>query len=162
MILFGDKFKEHGFFSNDYPESFRVEYLDFSSMTQYLMFCRASLFGDKETAWKIFNEWNNNVIRRIGRTVKGFDENIWKGQRSIILARGLKGKFDHNPAYIAELLRTGEEMLVYCDPDDDEFGIGLSPDQPECQDPEQWQGLNLLGYALMDLRSVYQAKVPEG
>ena len=162
MILFNDIRKEHGFFSNDYPESFRVEYLDFSSMTQYLMFCRASLFGDKETAWKIFNEWNNNVIRRIGRTVKGFDENIWKGQRSIILARGLKGKFDHNPAYIAELLRTGEEMLVYCDPDDEEFGIGLSPDQPECQDPEQWQGLNLLGYALMDLRSVYQAKVPEG
>ena len=52
-------------------------------MTKYLMFCRASLSGDRETAWKIFNEWNNAVIRRIGMTVKGFDENIWNGQRSM-------------------------------------------------------------------------------
>ena len=162
MIRFKEINKEYGFFSNDYPESFTVEFLTFSSMTQYLMFCKASLFGDKALAWKICNEWDTRILRDYGTVVTGFDELLWKGQRSYILARGLRAKFDQNPSFIADLLRTGEEMLVCCDPLDHEFGVGLWPDDPEALDPDTWKGSNLLGFALMDLRSVYQAKLPEG
>ena len=162
MIRFRKTNGEYGFFCNDYPETFTVERLAFSSMTKYLMFCKARLFDDRETAWEIYKEWDTGIIRNYGKIVKGFDENIWNGQRSIILARGLKAKFDQNPAYISDLLRTGEEMLVCCDPLDPEFGIGLRPDDPECLNPEKWKGLNLLGFALMELRAVYQAQMPEG
>ena len=162
MILFKEINDDYGFFCNDYPETFAVGRLTFSSMTQYLMFCKARLFEDRETAWEICKAWDTRIIRDYGKIVKGFDENIWNGQRSIILARGLKAKFDQNPAFIADLIRTGEEMLVCCDPLDPEFGIGLWPSDPECLHPEQWKGLNLLGFALMELRAVYQAQMPEG
>ena len=162
MILIKEINDEYGFFCNDYPETFTVGRLAFSSMTQYLMFCKARLFEDRETAWEICKAWDTRIIRDYGKIVKGFDENIWNGQRSIILARGLKAKFDQNPAFIADLIRTGEEMLVCCDPLDPEFGIGLWPSDPECLHPEQWKGLNLLGFALMELRAVYQAQMPKG
>lgn len=162
MILFEEMNGEYRFFGNDYQERFAVGRMDFSSMTQYLMFCKASLFGDKETAWEIYKEWDTGIIRRYGANVKGFDELVWNGERAIILARGLKAKFDQNPAYIADLIRTGEEMLVFCDSRDSEFGIGLWSDDPEALRPEQWKGLNLLGFALMELRAVYQGQMPEG
>ena len=162
MILFEDMNGEYRFFGNDDTERFAVGRMDFSSMTKYLMFCKASLFGDKETAWEIYKEWDIRIIRGYGANVKGFDEIVWNGERAIILARGLKAKFDQNPARIADLIRTGEEMLVYCHPRDPEFGIGLWADDPEALHPEQWKGLNLLGFALMELRAVYQAQMPEG
>lgn len=33
------------------------------------------------------------------------------------------------------------------------WGIGLAADDPRAQDPEQWPGRNLLGFALMRVRA---------
>jgi len=33
------------------------------------------------------------------------------------------------------------------------WGIGLAADDPQAMHPEQWRGLNLLGFALMDVRN---------
>ena len=46
MICFRNTRDEYGFFCNDYPETFTVGRLAFSSMTKYLMFCKARLFDD--------------------------------------------------------------------------------------------------------------------
>ena len=62
---------------------------------------------------------------------------------------------------ISELAGTGEELLVYCDPVDDVLGIRLWKDDPEVQDIDQWRGQNLLGFTLMELRSVYREEMPE-
>ncbi len=32
------------------------------------------------------------------------------------------------------------------------LGIGLNPDSPEAQDPERWEGMNILGKCLMKVR----------
>ncbi|OXR44842.1 hypothetical protein B7C42_02796 [Nocardia cerradoensis] len=55
---------------------------------------------------------------------------------------------------LIELLATGERVLVEAGPMDRIWGIGLAADDPRAEDPAQWKGLNLLGFALMDARDV--------
>ncbi|MDQ7757875.1 NADAR domain-containing protein [Xanthomonas sontii] len=43
-------------------------------------------------------------------------------------------------------------MLVEASPVDRIWGIGLAADDPRAADPTTWQGENLLGFALMEVR----------
>jgi ribA/ribD-fused uncharacterized protein len=61
-------------------------------------------------------------------------------------------KFEQHPALRDFLLATGERILVEASPYDTIWGIGRSARQPEARHPAQWRGLNLLGFALMDVR----------
>jgi predicted NAD-dependent protein-ADP-ribosyltransferase YbiA (DUF1768 family) len=45
------------------------------------------------------------------------------------------------------------EILVEASPDDKIWGIGLSFNDPNIEDPNCWRGLNLLGFALMEARA---------
>jgi len=50
------------------------------------------------------------------------------------------------------LLNTNERILVEASPVDPIWGIGMAADHKEVNNPEKWQGLNLLGFALMEVR----------
>jgi ribA/ribD-fused uncharacterized protein len=41
---------------------------------------------------------------------------------------------------------------VEASPVDPVWGIGLSQENEHCQNPLKWKGLNLLGFALMEVR----------
>jgi ribA/ribD-fused uncharacterized protein len=49
-------------------------------------------------------------------------------------------------------------VLVEASPLDRIWGIGLSASDPRAADPEQWLGLNLLGQALMEARSILRER----
>ncbi len=49
------------------------------------------------------------------------------------------------------LLSTGEQVLVEASPVDQIWGVGLDAHSPDIN-PAQWRGLNLLGFALMEVR----------
>ena len=50
------------------------------------------------------------------------------------------------------LLNAGDRVLVEASPVDTIWGIGLAADDSGALDPNKWQGLNLLGFALMCVR----------
>jgi ribA/ribD-fused uncharacterized protein len=70
---------------------------------------------------------------------------------------GLSGhnlaKFQQNLTLREFLLDTGDRILVEASPVDKIWGIGLAADHPDALFPEKWPGLNLLGIALMEVRS---------
>ncbi len=47
----------------------------------------------------------------------------------------------------------GDRILVEASPVDKIWGIGLAADHTDAMFPEKWPGLNLLGIALMEVRS---------
>jgi ribA/ribD-fused uncharacterized protein len=45
-----------------------------------------------------------------------------------------------------------QKVLVEASPVDAIWGIGLAEENPQATVPSQWKGLNLLGFALMNVR----------
>jgi len=66
--------------------------------------------------------------------------------------RANQAKFTQHPELGAFLKQTGSRILVEASPVDNIWGIGLAQDDVRANDPSQWQGLNLLGFALMEIR----------
>ena len=50
------------------------------------------------------------------------------------------------------LLSTGENILVEASPYDAVWGIRMSANNENSRNPMKWQGQNLLGFALMEVR----------
>ncbi|MDJ0633261.1 MAG: NADAR family protein [Xenococcaceae cyanobacterium MO_188.B29] len=74
--------------------------------------------------------------------------------RSPIVVKGNLAKFSQKEALKEFLLNTKERILVEASPRDRIWGIGLGQNNPDAANPYQWQGLNLLGFALMEVRDI--------
>ena len=61
-------------------------------------------------------------------------------------------KFATNSVLKAFLLSTGASILAEASPVDRVWGTGLDEFDRAARDPAKWPGLNLLGFALMDVR----------
>ena len=129
------------------------ETLKFINVEQFMMYCKATRFGDIEIAHKIMNETNPKELKALGRKVKGYDDKIWSKFRYAIVLRGLNAKFGQNEDLMKYLLQTGTKLLAEASPYDNIWGIGLAPNDPKTQDPMKWNGLNLLGKGLVEVRN---------
>jgi hypothetical protein len=90
--------------------------------------------------------------------VKGFADAEWVTGRFDIVVRGNLAKFGKNAELRIYLVNTGGQVLVEASPVDRIWGAGLAADDPRVQNPEQWPGINLLGFALMKVRAMLRAK----
>ena len=131
---------------------FVVENQRYATAEHFMMAEKARLFGDEEIRSLILKAASPSATKRLGRAVRGFDTQQWEEARFGIVVRGNQAKFGQNPDLGAFLLGTGDRVLVEASPVDRIWGIGLSADDPRAEDPEQWRGLNLLGFALMEVR----------
>jgi ribA/ribD-fused uncharacterized protein len=138
-------------FSQWHTSRFKLEHL-FSSAEQYMMYRKAMLFEDKETAEKILKSNDVRKIKQFGREVKSFDENIWESKRVDIVWQGNKAKFDQNKDLQSSLFATQGTTLVEAAPNDRVWGIGVAEDDARAYSRETWLGKNLLGEVLTQLR----------
>lgn len=152
MICFHNPDEENGYLSNWYLSEFTVDDITFSSMEQYMMYEKAILFHDQETAKKILQTDNVAEIKALGRTVQNFDDTVWGQSREEIVYKGVFEKFRQNPELRKRLERTGEEVIAECAVKDRIWGIGLSMKDEDRFCVDRWKGQNLLGKILMDVR----------
>lgn len=73
------------------------------------------------------------------------------------MVRGNIAKFGQHPELRDFLLSTRDRVLVEASPRDRVWGIGLSASDERATSPATWQGLNLLGFALMAARDGLQS-----
>lgn len=152
MICFHNPDEENGYLSNWYLSEFTIDDIAFSSMEQYMMYEKAILFHDQETAKKILQKDNVAEIKALGRIVQNFDDTVWVKSREEIVYKGVLEKFRQNPELRKRLERTGEEVIAECAVKDKIWGIGLSMKDEDRFCVERWKGQNLLGKILMDVR----------
>lgn len=135
-----------------YMASMTIGGVCYNCMEQYLMAEKARVFGDNVTETLIMAECNQMAIKKLGRQVAGYDDSIWKADRQGVSVRGNIYKFAQNPKLKEFLLSTGDKILVEASPKDRIWGIGLDENHPDAIVPARWQGENLLGFALMEVR----------
>ena len=143
-----------GVYSQWYPEDMQIDGTFYNCCEQYMMEQKALLFGDKETAKKIMKTSSPAEQKALGRSVKNFDRDIWDQHCMSIVIKGNYGKFAQPGMLRKDLMRTGNRIIVEASPYDKIWGIGMGENDPGIEDPANWKGLNLLGHAIMTVRSL--------
>ena len=136
-----------------YPSPFVADGMTYHTAEQYMMTQKAKLFDDSEIFNRIMESSSPEEYKSLGRLVKRYDDSAWDANRFKIVIDGNRYKFAQNKSLLQYLLSTGDRVLVEASSDDCIWGIGLSMDHPDCYDPHKWQGKNLLGFALMEVRA---------
>ncbi|SFR21953.1 hypothetical protein SAMN04488564_10614 [Lentzea waywayandensis] len=142
-----------GCLSQWWPCTFVVDGQEFASAEHYMMWRKALLFGDEAVAARVLAARTPAEAKALGREVSGFSDPEWVSARLAIVVEGNLAKFGQDPALRSYLLGTGSRVLVEASPQDRVWGIGLVESDPRALDPSSWLGLNLLGEALMEVRS---------
>ena len=138
--------------SNWYPSNFTVDDITYWCTEQYMMAKKAELFGDSRIYAKIMSSDNQREIKALGRQISGFDEHIWCQNRERIVYEGNYAKFTQNDKLMNYLIKQKDKILVEASPYDRIWGVGLSAEDNAILNPNYWQGQNLLGFVLMQVR----------
>ncbi|HFG6906773.1 NADAR family protein [Acinetobacter baumannii] len=141
-------------FSQWFPAQFNVEGIEYFTAEHYMMAQKAKLFNDKEIFAQILQVKHPNEAKQLGRKVRNYDEQIWREKRFDIVVQANFAKFSQHPELKKFLLATKDRILVEASPVDKIWGVGMAQDHPHIQDPSLWQGLNLLGFALIHVREL--------
>jgi ribA/ribD-fused uncharacterized protein len=141
-----------GCLSQWWPAPFTADGLEYATAEHYMMWRKATLFDDTVMAERILAAPHPHAAKALAGRVARFDQQTWDEHRLPIVVAGNLAKFGQHASLRMFLLGAGERVLVEASPIDRIWGIGLSRDDPAATHPHRWQGLNLLGFALMQVR----------
>lgn len=137
-----------------YPRGFEKDGVHYPTAEHYLMAHKALLFNDKDIYQKIVKAQHPGEVKKFGREVKDFNEAEWDKHKLDIAIVANTLKFTQHEDLKEYLMNTGDKVLVEASPLDKIWGVGLAKDDPQIIDPNNWQGHNLLGFALMRVREL--------
>jgi ribA/ribD-fused uncharacterized protein len=143
-------------FSQWFPAPFVVEGVEYATAEHWMMAEKARLFNDAEQLQAILATPKPAVAKACGRLVKDFDATLWKKRCFDMVVQGNRHKFSQYADMRQVLLYTGKRIIVEASPRDRIWGIGMGQNNPDAQNPFKWQGTNLLGFALTQVRDELQ------
>lgn len=148
----GYEFFWSGPFSQWHKSNFIINGQRFSCAEQYMMYCKAMLFGDYATAVTIMATDNPKEQKKLGRQVNGFIPEIWSNVAREFVYHGNLAKFLQNNDLYDILMDTEDKILVEASPFDSIWGIGLDEKHAKITPPNEWPGTNWLGQVLTQVR----------
>jgi ribA/ribD-fused uncharacterized protein len=139
-------------FSQWWQSPFIADGKTYKTAEHWMMEKKALLFDDYEIAEKIIAADDPAKVKNLGRLVKGYNDVLWKEESERIVIEGNYHKFNQQDKLKHFLLSTKDAVIVEASPLDTIWGIGLASDNADAYHPKKWLGLNLLGFALMEIR----------
>jgi ribA/ribD-fused uncharacterized protein len=141
-----------GCLSQWWPAPFTVDGVRYPTAEHWMMAAKARLFNDEVGLGEVLATPSPGAAKAAGRRVRGFDDAKWREVCYDIVVAGNVAKFGEHDDLAEFLRRTGRRILVEASPFDRTWGIGLARTHEDVGRPAAWRGLNLLGFALMDVR----------
>lgn len=151
MIAF---FSGEDVYSNFYKTPIDKYGIRFSNSEQLFMYEKAMLFGDVSSMNVIAITRNPKEVKKLGRLVKGFDQDLWDNKKYDIMSSVVYEKFTQNRRLREYLLNSKYDGYTYVEasPYDKIWGVGISQDNPDVFNKDKWLGENLLGKVLGEVR----------
>lgn len=137
-----------------WPCEFEKEGVIYSSAEQWMMAEKARIFGDLEILKKILDTASPKEAKTLGRKVSFFEQATWDLRCFDIVKQGNLLKFSQNRDLKSFLVNTMDAILVEASPYDKIWGIGMREGERGIENPSNWKGENLLGFALMEVRDI--------
>jgi ribA/ribD-fused uncharacterized protein len=155
--------KGFAFFWGQWPSNWEPAYFElngshYSCVEQHMMAEKARLFKDKATLDSIMKTHDPDEQKRLGRSVKGYDEATWARVRYNIVLQGTLEKYRQNHDLRSELLGTDDLVFVEASPYDNVWGIVMRSDDAGATDPTKWKGQNLLGQCISQARAIIRSE----
>lgn len=141
-------------FSNFYKKQFSYKGYLLEYSEQGFMLEKALLF-DPEKAREVVNAKTAYLAKKVGRSIRNYNDEKWSKVRYEKMVEVLKSKFS-NEELKKILLETGDRVLVEGSPYDNIWGVKIDWMSDEILDSNKWRGQNLLGKALMEVRKYYK------
>ena len=148
-----------GIFSNWYKSPFEctlgpdnTDYKQYNCVEQYFMVQKALVFGDFDTAREIMETENPREQKALGKTVRGYTDEVWNSLARDLVYPGVYAKFSQSEMLKSLLVATFPKILVEASRFDTKWGIGLGTDDISIEDPNNWRGTNWLGQLLCQAR----------
>lgn len=138
--------------SNHHPSPFSLDDRQFTCMEQFLAWSRATLAGDQSLISRALSKADPVVYKGILNDLHNTMPEEWKGQLDDTVLRGLRAKFQCNPALAHFLCSTHPKVIGEASLSK-RWGIGFTLSHQEVLQSEKWlpEG-NLLGRSLMVVR----------
>jgi len=92
--------------------------------------------------------------KALGREVSDYDDDVWNKHKFDIVVDGNVIKFSQSEELKKLILSTENKIIVEGSHEDPIWGVGLSYDDDRILDESNWQGENLLGKAIMEVRNL--------
>lgn len=161
----------HAFFYTEWPSNFCKtkfawtafgETHEFFCTEQAFMWAKAKFFKDEDSAQKILEVSDESrdpmVCKRLGRKVKNYVDSEWDGVRYKYMLEPNVERFRQDETLKSKLLDLKFEgkTFVEASPLDGIWGIRLGMETPlsELDDESKWNGKNLLGQVITDVRRI--------
>lgn len=98
MICFWKPEQENGFLSQWYYDNFKEDNITFNCAEQYMMYRKALLFDRENNSFmeKILRTNNPSNMRKLGRSIKNFNQEVWDENKYNIVFDGNLLKFSQN------------------------------------------------------------------
>jgi ribA/ribD-fused uncharacterized protein len=144
----------YGVLSSHYLCPIEDEGKVFNSAEQFMMYHKALLFLDTESANKILAATDPEEMKQLGRKISNFKQDLWDKFKAKIVLKGTILKFTQHKILKNILIGTGTKHLCEDFPGDMVWGIGLSAEEAMKTDPKTWPGQNLLGIILEKARYI--------
>ena len=146
-VFFWRDYESNGIFSRLYSCNIIENNITFSCAEQYLLYHKALLFDDFDTAEKILETKNPYIMQTLGLEITGFNESVWNSTQEEIMYRCLYLKFTQDMNLYKILLKYPRgTTFVEANPYDKINGIGYT-EKNAIYTRSKW-GKNLFGKAI--------------
>lgn len=145
--------------SNWHMRKFVVNDVGYNCVEQWMMACKARLFGDLKTLERIMLATSPKDQKALGREVAGYIDAVWQAVNEDLVFVGALAKYTQHADLFDLLVRTKDLVLIEASPYDRIWGAGLSAEDDRILNPSLWPGLNKQGKMLTRVRTVLQTCV---